>query len=188
MQLKTNSLTSNLNAHPPRSPLPVVRWIFYTTIAAMLATALVFHTTDKKNEKFAIETNTTEIMQRLKQDPQNAALMAEAGQKFMQIGDFHSALHFFEKAAEKEPNNATYLYWLGLTQIQKQKLQDAEHSLQASLKLKDQAETHYALALLYSEKLDNKAQAIKHLEQIINNSNAESALKNSAIQLLKKIE
>ena len=90
--------------------------------------------------------------ERLRAKDETAAVLAHLSYFYSIKKDFVKAVENLKKAVEKDPQNPTTHYLLGLAYMDSHKFKEAEGSLRKSLVLKpDQADVHFYLGILYDQ-------------------------------------
>ncbi len=145
-----------------------------------------------------------EIQQVISAYPNQTILITDLGNIFFQKGEFNKALHFFQKAKDKDPDCNYTLYNLARTW---QQLQKNEKALRIYSELlassPDYARLHYQIGQIKAGQNEkgashyhlgyyywlegNPKMAKFHLEQVLNSENTPGGIKEKAKNFKKKI-
>ena len=118
------------------------------------------------------------------QDRQSAAMHIDQGVSVMRSGDAEKALAEFQEASRLEPKSSQPLVWIGVTENQMGRFQEAATAFRSALHLDPASQAaHYNLALSLIRLHDNPA-AIRELEEVVKvNSGLVDAQYNLAVLL-----
>jgi len=94
-------------------------------------------------------------------------LMLHIGYLYGMKKDYDSAMHYFNRAAAKEPSNSRPYFFKGLLSIWQEDYPAAERNIQQAISLDEKSETYYFYLAIVMEKMSKIDLAIESLEKAI---------------------
>ena len=94
----------------------------------------------------------------------------EAGRQALELGDYQTAQRTFEGLANREPQNALALYWLGRVHLGERRYQDAISDFDKALALSPALRDAYVQSAAAYESAGNRAKALEMLARYAESS------------------
>jgi cytochrome c-type biogenesis protein CcmH/NrfG len=125
------------------------------------------------------------LMQKVQQNPNDAAALFALGQHFLDHSDWARAEGFLARAVVAAPADPQPLYMLGIAQYQQEAFDKAAETFERLIELDPQPAARYNLGILYRHYLKAEAKGNAHLKAIVDDPKAPEDLKAQARQELE---
>ncbi|MBQ7456637.1 MAG: tetratricopeptide repeat protein [Desulfovibrio sp.] len=128
------------------------------------------------------------LMQMASQNPNDLALLHKLTEALMNAEQWDAAENFAKKAYEKDTNNFTSAFFLGIIEHQKQRFPEAATYLEKALAIHDDPKARFSLAVLYLYFMKDKEKGLYHLQYGVEKTLMDDDMKKMFQEELNKIK
>jgi tetratricopeptide (TPR) repeat protein len=109
-----------------------------------------------------------EMMQQLKENPDDVGLLTNLGRQFLTMGAWDRAENFFGRALVQEPTNTDLMGMLAVAKFRQDQHQEAAQLFEQIIAMQpDNAQARFNLAAIYKHFLDREAEAQALFREVV---------------------